>query len=71
VDVVTNGDSGWKLFRNQVFWDTLNAFLAAWYSGDVVRTTRPRQRPSPTCASPIVASTDLLSARHGWPDRDV
>jgi CubicO group peptidase (beta-lactamase class C family) len=26
--VMTNGDSGWKLFRNQVFWDALNAFLA-------------------------------------------
>jgi CubicO group peptidase (beta-lactamase class C family) len=27
--VMTNGDNGWKLFRNQVFWSALNAFLAA------------------------------------------
>ncbi len=27
--VMTNGDNGWKLFRNQVFWNALNAFLAA------------------------------------------
>lgn len=26
--VMTNGDSGWKLFRNPTLWDALNAFLA-------------------------------------------
>jgi hypothetical protein len=27
--VMTNGDNGWKLFRNQALWDALNDFLGS------------------------------------------